>query len=360
MKKTVLLAAVSAVATLASQASATNSNIQCGQDYTVRAGDFLSGIAKRAYGQAGSYTLIYQANAEAIGPNPALINVGAKLFIPCENADLSASVADTSTVGRAETTAALPGPSSSRPIRVLTGTDWAPFTNEDQEQGGLLTEVANLALAQADGKPEYQIDFINDWGAHLSPLLTDHAYDFSIGWTQPNCDLIDQLNDDSKFRCNNFNWTDPLYQQVVAYYTKSDMADYGEHAQLSGQTICRPAGYSTAMLEEVGLAEPDITLARLADPEACLKAVVAGDVDVALVATDVAEGILETFEDPAVVKFHEPLSYMSSLRALISKTHPESEELVDTFNSGLTKIKDSGVWFDTVRRHLTEHRASQS
>lgn len=347
-----------ATAIVASQASA--QSVTCGTSYTVKSGDFLSGIAKRAYGRAEGFSLIYNANADVIGPNPALINVGAVLNIPCIDADDGDSVANASTVGREATTEALPGPAENRPIRVLTATDWAPFTNEEQEQGGLLTEVANLALAEADGSPEYQIDFVNDWGAHLTPLLTDHAYDFSIGWTQPNCDLIAELNDDSKFRCNNFNWTDPLFQQVVAYYTLSDTPDFAEHAELTGKTICRPAGYSTAMLEEVGLREPEITLVRLADPEACMTAVVAGEADIALVSTDVAEGVLAGFEDPSTMKLHEPLSYLSSLRALIAKTHPQSEELVETFNSGLVNIKDSGVWFSTVRRHMTAHREASS
>lgn len=358
MKKVLFSVSVCVTALFAAQASA--QSISCGADYTVRSGDSLSKIAAKAYGRSDAFSLIYSANADKIGSNPALINVGSVFFIPCQDAEVVESVADASTVGREATTEALPGPAENRPIRVLTATDWAPFTNEEQDQGGLLTEVANLALAEADGSPAYQIDFVNDWGAHLTPLLTDHAYDFSIGWTQPNCDLLDELNDDSKFRCNNFNWTDPLFQQVVAYYTMNGSQNYATHEDIKGMTVCRPAGYSTAMLEEFGLGEPDITLIRLADPEACLNAVVSGDADVAVVATDVAEGVLSGYDDPATLKLHEPLSYVSSLRALIAKTHPQSEELVETFNSGLVNIKDSGVWFSTVRRHMTAHRAANS
>ncbi len=358
MGRIFFLAALSAAAVAGSQASATA--IDCGGDYTVRSGDFLSSIAKRAYGRADNFSLIYNANADRIGPNPALIKVGASLYIPCVNAALGKSEANNAAIRRVATTEALPGPAENRPIRVLTATDWAPFANEDQEQGGMLTEIVNLALAEADGEPEYQIDFVNDWSAHLSPLLTDHAYDFSIGWTQPNCALLDDLNDDSKFRCNNFNWSEPLYQQVVAYYTLAGAEDYTDHTQIKGMTVCRPAGYSTAMLEEVGLAEPDITLVRPNGPEDCLAAVKSGEAQVALIATDVAEGLLSKEDDPSVVKLHEQLSYVSALRALIAKTHPRSEELVGTLNSGLTKIKDSGVWFSTVRRHMTAHREAAS
>ncbi|MBM7067055.1 LysM peptidoglycan-binding domain-containing protein [Actibacterium sp. 188UL27-1] len=144
-------------------------------------GDFLSSIAAAAYGEATAFTQIYRANSRAIGPNPALIRAGMSLRIPCLDGDLVPSTASTETVGRGATVEALPSPAESRPIRVLAATDWGPFTNEEQDQGGMLTDIINVALEQADGDPDYQIDFVNDWNAHLQPLISDHAYDFSIG-----------------------------------------------------------------------------------------------------------------------------------------------------------------------------------
>ena len=69
--------------------------VDCGSTYTVQRGDTLSGIAKRAYGSTGTFQIIYSANADAIGPNPALINVGARLDIPCLG-NVQASRADSS------------------------------------------------------------------------------------------------------------------------------------------------------------------------------------------------------------------------------------------------------------------------
>jgi uncharacterized protein YidB (DUF937 family) len=50
--------------------------------YTVVAGDSLSKIAKRAYGNADDWRRIYEANREVIGANPDLIRPGQKLRIP--------------------------------------------------------------------------------------------------------------------------------------------------------------------------------------------------------------------------------------------------------------------------------------
>ena len=50
--------------------------------YTVKAGDTLSKIAEKIYGDPEAYQKIYEANKEAIGPNPDLIKEGLELTIP--------------------------------------------------------------------------------------------------------------------------------------------------------------------------------------------------------------------------------------------------------------------------------------
>jgi nucleoid-associated protein YgaU len=50
--------------------------------YTVQSGDSLSKIAKKHYGNANSWTRIYDANKEKIGDNPDLIRPGQRFVIP--------------------------------------------------------------------------------------------------------------------------------------------------------------------------------------------------------------------------------------------------------------------------------------
>lgn len=49
--------------------------------YTVQSGDSLSAIAKREYGDAGAWRVIYEANRDQIS-NPDLIHPGQELKIP--------------------------------------------------------------------------------------------------------------------------------------------------------------------------------------------------------------------------------------------------------------------------------------
>jgi polar amino acid transport system substrate-binding protein len=330
----------------------------CGGEHVVAAGDTLSRLAEAAYGKADLFNLIYSANADAIGPNPGKISVGQVLVIPCIGGDLGQSTANVEAIRAVDTTAAIPAPGPSRPIRVLTATGWAPFMDEDQEQGGLLTELINLALENASGRPAYQIDFINDDGAHLNPLIVDHAYDISIGWSRPDCEAMETLADESLFRCNNLAFSDPLYEEVLGYFGRSGGAELTNHDQLRGQRICRAEAYTLAPLESVGLAEPDITVVRAPTEAECIDFVLLNRADFALVAIDVAERQMMNRQATDQIRMHEALTYVDVLYAVIAKTHPRRDDILATVNDGLRHIKDSGLWFETVRRHLVAFRTA--
>lgn len=330
-------------------------SIGCGTTYTVVAGDSLSAIARRAYGNPREFTTIYNANSSVIGRNPTIIEIGMQLAIPCIG-DQAPPQPTVEVVRPKPTTEALPAPEQGK-IRLVTGDDWAPFTNESHPTGGLAVEVTNVALQVADGKPDFKIDFINDWGAHLRPLISDHAYDFSLVWFRPNCDVIDRLGDESKFRCNNLDFSDPIFQQIVGYYSRAGERAPGTHSGLFGKKICRPAGYATFMLEEVNLVEPNITMVRPTGTVDCFEALLSGEADVVVLASDVAEGAIAKLGARDQVLFLDDLSQVATMHAVIAKTHPRGEQLLNTLNSGLDKIKRSGEWFRIISRHMSEHRS---
>lgn len=354
--KTVSTCAVAlCLTTLASSAFA--QDVTCGAPYSVRSGDSLSLIANKAYGSAGDFQIIYSANSATIGANPGLISVGMQLDIPCLGGDVTASTADAAAITQIETTEAMPVPTQEM-IRVVAGPNWAPFLNEDQAQGGMLTEIVNVALENAEGSPEYRIDWINDWGAHLQPLISDHRYDFSLAWFQPNCDIVDRLGDGSKFRCNNLKWSETLFEQVFGYYTRTGEAAPVTYNDMYGKTICRPAGYSMFMLEEHGLVEPNVTIVRADSPQECFLGLVEGKYDVVALATDASDGVISTEGMTDQVTYNEPLSQVLTLHAVISNTNPNADAYLSVLDASLVEMKTSGAWFSIVRRHLSEARAA--
>ncbi len=337
--------------------SAQAQEISCGATYTIQSGDSLSQIAADVYGSAGDFQIIYSANSAAIGSNPGIIRVGTELQIPCLGGDVAESTADASAITAVETTDSLPAPEIDV-IRVVAGGNWAPFLNEDQEQGGMITEIVNVALANAAGTPDYRIDFINDWGAHLTPLVSDHRYDFSLAWFRPNCEIVDRLSDDSKFRCNNLMWSETLFEQVFGYYTRTGEATPADYSDMFGKTICRPAGYSTFMIEEHDLVEPNVTLVRAEKPQECFVGLAEGRYDVVALATDTAEGIISSEGLTESITYNEGLSQVLTLHAVTSNTNPNAEANLTALDDSLRQMKSTGEWFNIVRRHLSEFRAA--
>ncbi len=53
-----------------------------GKVYVVEQGDTLAVIAEKVYGDATLWQKIYDANKDAIGPNPDAIQIGMKLTVP--------------------------------------------------------------------------------------------------------------------------------------------------------------------------------------------------------------------------------------------------------------------------------------
>ncbi len=352
MRNLTVLLAGSAVSLFATSASA--QAISCDTEYTVKSGDFLSGIAQRAYGNLNNFTVIYEANQEIIGPNPGIIRVGQQFYIPCLDGSgaTSASADDTAT---APTTS---DNDDSAPIRVLTATGWRPFLDEGDPQGGLLTEIIELALVNADDQADYEIDFINDIGAHLEPLITKQAFDVSIGQLQPACGDDAQLGAESEFLCSKFDFSDPMYEEIFGYYSAARDPEYTDHQELAGKTICRAADYTLVPLEAVNLAEPSIEVVRAPDAASCIDYVLAGDADVALVAIEVADARIKELNVRDDVQLHDDLSYIDFFHATVAKDNPRGDDILASINSGLRNIKASGLWFQTVRRHMTEFRQS--
>ncbi len=332
--------------------------IECGSTYTVVRGDTLSKIAERAYGDQKTYQLIYNANAQVIGRNPGIIEIGHVYSIPCLDAPLQASTADASVIRTAATTDRVAARDDGV-ISIVTATDWAPYLDEDQEQGGMLTEVVNVAMSKVRPKDGYKIDFVNDWGAHLQPLISDIHYDFSMAWFRPNCDKVEYLSDGSKFRCNNLDWSDALYQQIIGFYTRADYPAPLQATDMFGTHVCRPAGYSTFMMEEDQLMPPNITFSQPNGPTECFQGLLDGTYDMVVLAVDVSDDTIAKLGAQDQVVKHDALDKVATLHAVTSKNHPYGKEYLAVLDDGLKQIKDSGEWFSIVRRHLAEHKAKQ-
>jgi ABC-type amino acid transport substrate-binding protein len=328
--------------------------------YTVVAGDNLRSIARDAYGDADMYRVIYSANIDTIGETADLIEVGATLNIPCDSrAEVSAEAgADTATAEPAATVASVAAQASvksdAEAIRIVTGNGYAPFADEMLPGGGMFTQVVEMAVFRADPNQAYSLTFINDWQAHIDALLPSGAYDLSFPWVRPNCEAPDALSTGDRTRCEDYVFSAPAYEIVDGFFALGDsgLAAVPEFGGLAGKRICRPEGYTTGVLDAVGLTVPTIELMRPADVKDCFDALVAGTTDLVSVDTAVGDAVIAELGLADKVEENPHLSTIESLHIIAHKSNQRAVDMIAKLDVGIVEMSQSGEWYDIVSTAL--------
>lgn len=354
--KTKLLAAILLLAGLFG--AQTLAAATCGGTYSVRSGDSLSVIADRLYKDAGTWSTIHSQNIDAIGPKPNAIRVGMKLRMPCINGlptglPGGSEVSATATAAITAPVRITPGNAAVRQkINLLTGDDYAPFTSKSAHNGGLITDVMNAVMTKAAPQEGFAIHWVNDWGSHFDPLLSNALLDVGFPWYRPDCDSMPD-----SYRCVNFLFSESMFETLMLLFVdKSRPFTFEDDSDIVGKTLCRPNGYLTFDLEGSGrnwLAEEKITLKSPHTVKDCFDMVAKGEADAVAI---------NEFTGRSVMKEHglgdqfnvlpQPLSVLG-IHAVVHKSHPRAAEMMALVSTGLQDIRDDGSYQRIIEDHLS-------
>ena len=374
--------------------------VPCGAEHRVQSGDSLSILSDIDihYGAAKFWDVLYQANKDRIGNNPNLIYPGVLLRIPCidedgnilpgqfdedgnpipeafdgsrtggqaHNHDHSADAEEPAEVAEAEPEAeaepvAQAEPASSEatevavaapavtagPTRLLTGDDYGLSADRSISNGRVVSKIIDAALNE-DGDKNHQINWINDWSAHLNPLLSSHAFDIGFPWTKPDC-----TSSTTDKRCSDFLYTNPVFEVWMLLFTNSESPiSFENDADLEGKTLCRPSGYQTDDLDANGrnwLADGKVTLKQPASVQQCFRMLVNKDVDAVVVNEFTGRSVVKSLsiQDKVTILDSKPVS-IENLYAVVHKDHPRAQQLIDEVNDGVQAIQASGTYQDIL------------
>lgn len=327
----------------------------CDEHYTVVAGDTLAQIARAAYRDANLWPYIYgySSNAATIGGDPGLISIGTDLALPpCPQTGQNAALAPITNDQ---------GTRNDDTIELVTGTDYAPWTDQTSENGGMLTEIVNTVLERSAGPRDHSIDWINDWSAHIDPLLMRHKYDMGFPWFKPNCDTPERLSEEDAKRCE-FHFSEPLFDMLIVLYKRSDdTRALANDTDLHGMRLCRPAGYFTFDLTERGLIPGDtIELEQPKSVGDCFHKLVDGEIDFVALNEFTGQSAIKEFGYGDVVTASEELTDTLGLRLIVHRDHPSADDLLELFDDGLKALKRDGRYDEIVGRHLANFHGQNS
>lgn len=329
----------------------------CGGYYKVQPGDSLSLIADRLYKDAGKWSTIHSQNIDSIGPKPNAIRVGMKLQLACLNGlplGLPGGKEFTSAIPVAAAPVKVtPGNASVRQkINLLTGDDYAPFTSKASHNGGLITEVMQAAMEKASPKEGFAIHWVNDWGSHFDPLLSNALLDVGFPWYRPDCDTMPD-----SYRCVNFLFSEPMFETLMLLFVdKNRPFVFESDADIVGKTLCRPNGYLTFDLDGSGrrwVVDQKITLKSPHTVKDCFDMVLAGEADAVAINEFTGRSVMK--ENGYETKFEvlpQPLSILP-IHAVVHKTHPRAEEMMELVSKGLEGIRNDGSYQAIIEDHLS-------
>ncbi len=330
----------------------------CGEKYTINSGDTLSAIASRTYKDGALWTLIYNSNQSVIGNKPSRIFPGQLIRIPCLDGSKTESVSadDADPVKPAQAVK----PNWDDSVLLVTAGDYAPFTDQKLEKGGMVTDLLATAFekrTQEHGATPVSISWVNDWSAHL-PMVKSKRFDGVFPWYRPDCDAP-KLFGDAKFRCENFKFSEPVFQVLMLLFVKkgSDF-QFNTDDEIIGKNICRMEGYLVFDFDQNGRnwhKEKKINLTRPKTVKECFDLLDKGEVDAVSINEFTGKtGIRDLNLGGKVVPLRRPMSVVG-LHVLTAKSHPQADQLIEHVNKSVEALRDSGEYDAIVEKHMTAY-----
>lgn len=296
------------------------------QTYVVKRGDSLSRIARRFYGNSILWQPILAANADRVRKGGGLIFPGTSLIIP----DLNNIEPEIRAVAVVEGTPKL---------SIVTGNDYAPFTDKDLPEGGLFTDLVRTAMTRAGYDPE--IEFL--------------PWDYAMRATQKSTFKASFPWYDTEDRRAALWYSRPVYEVLIVVYHKVGAPlDFEGIDDLDGLNLCRPTGYFD---DDIRLKVDSGRIVRTAPdtPADCFEMLVKGDVDVVSLSAMVGNGeiIKLGFEDQVDVA-DTPLA-IRPLHIVYPKFDARSRGTMGKIDRELKAMDEDGTTASIIERHLRRH-----
>ena len=339
----------------------------CGSDYVIKDGDTLADIAQQVYGNRSQWTAIFYSNQDRMGANATLLVPGLAIKIPCIGAALSTTPTAVAPTAPTVTPSA---PSAGgfelstmlRQIQFLTAEGYPPFADRTLPNGGIVLDLlsASMDLIKQQGKGgfDYHISWVNDWAAHLNPLLITRVFDAGIPWIKPDCTNIAALDRNSQYRCQKFFFSDPFYETASVLFVMLDSPImFNSDEEVLGKTLCRTKGWSTSDLDRSGrnwLKDSKITLMQPQTPEECFRLLVAGTVDAVVIPDLTGRAIASAMGLAERVRASDRPVNIETMHAIIAKTHPHARTILYYINSSLAKLHENGEYDRIIEKHLQQ------
>ena len=243
-----------------------------------------------------------------------------------------------------------------RKVTLLAANDYIPYTDENLDGQGLITEIVEHAIIRINPELDYDIKFVNDRNSHIDTLLPSFAFETSFPWSKPACEKPELLTDEYIVFCNTYNFSQPLYDIVEGFIARigTSFEVAANYEQFDGARICRADGFPIDHLLVEGLIVDDSELIRPLRVDECFEKLLLGTVDLIAIDIQVAETTIKRLGLNQKITNNKNLAVIKSLHAIAHKDSQSGNDLLLLLDNGVTTIRKSGEWYDIASTRLQE------
>lgn len=233
-----------------------------------------------------------------------------------------------------------------KPLQLVTGPDYKPFTDLDLPQGGMDSEIVVAAFAASAVKT---VLTFQPWQRGFHDTLT-LIYDATFPYSR------------TAEREQDFLYSDSFYELVNRPFVLAGAAWQATQIKdLAGRTMCSPDGYAVIGPVEDLIADGSLRVERPKNMTQCFAMLKLGRVDFVYSIDEQTYAIvLSLFGDVAAVKSLEVEFSHVTNSLIVSRQHPHGAEIIAAFNQGLRTLRQNGRYQEIVTRHLQKFYAPGS
>jgi polar amino acid transport system substrate-binding protein len=224
-------------------------------------------------------------------------------------------------------------------LTLVTGDQYAPFTDQRLPHGGMISEMVKVIFHKMGYA--VHIDFKPWKRGYMEARESLYLGTFPYAKTDE--------------RLQEFLYSEPLHVVHEVFYVRRDATiRYAQDEDLTGLTVCRPLGYLLRDIQPL-LDAKIITVQQPSQLENCFRMLELKRVDLVLINETVGKEVVSSIYGAsghnAFKILEKPLTELS-LHFIISKQNPAGALYIQAFNKALEELKRDGTLDAIISKHL--------
>jgi polar amino acid transport system substrate-binding protein len=226
---------------------------------------------------------------------------------------------------------------SANTITLVTGNNYAPFTDQKLPNRGMTTEIVELAFQEAGFKPI--IEF-RPWKRGYEETKKGR-----FAATFPYIKTEERLRD--------FYYSDPINTVHTRIFVVKD-SPIQQIEDLRGRRLCVPLGYAVSKrFAELIQKDIDYEDSSPTNLPRCLKMMLLGRKDFFIINEITGwMTIQKTFSTKERFRTLDTIFEEETHHLIVSKAYPNAINILNQFNQGLASLKRKGALTQIINRHL--------